>query len=114
MKALSIRQPWAWLIVHGGKDIENRTWKTSFRGEFFVHAAKKFDKTAYEILTTSGVDLPAPHEFDFGGIIGKAEITNCVSKSDSPWFLGPNGFKIFNPVPLPFKPCVGRLSFFTP
>lgn len=40
MKALSIRQPWAWLIVHGGKDIENRSWHTKFRGRFLVHAAK--------------------------------------------------------------------------
>ena len=40
MKALSIRQPWAWLIVHGRKDIENRSWRTKFRGRFLVHAAQ--------------------------------------------------------------------------
>ena len=32
MKALSIRQPWSWLILHGGKDIENRSWRTNVRG----------------------------------------------------------------------------------
>ena len=32
MKALSIQQPWAWLIAHGKKDVENRTWATAFRG----------------------------------------------------------------------------------
>ena len=32
MKALSIKQPWASLIAHGIKDIENRTWKTNFLG----------------------------------------------------------------------------------
>lgn len=36
MKALSIRQPWAWLILHAGKDIENRVWQTRFRGELYT------------------------------------------------------------------------------
>jgi len=43
MKALSIRQPWAWLLVEGFKDIENRTWKTNYRGSFLIHASKQFD-----------------------------------------------------------------------
>ena len=38
--ALSIRQPWAWAILHAGKDIENRSWSTSFRGPVCIHAAK--------------------------------------------------------------------------
>ena len=45
--ALSIRQPWAWLIVNGYKDIENRDWKTHYRGRFYVHAGKQFDKAGY-------------------------------------------------------------------
>ncbi|WP_229215634.1 ASCH domain-containing protein [Duganella sp. CY15W] len=40
MKALSIRQPWAWLIVNGYKDIENRSWSTNVRGKVLVHASK--------------------------------------------------------------------------
>jgi hypothetical protein len=40
MKALSLRQPWAHMVVHGPKHIENRRWNTSFRGEFLIHAAK--------------------------------------------------------------------------
>jgi hypothetical protein len=39
MKALSIRQPWAWLIIAGIKDIENRRWATNHRGPILVHAA---------------------------------------------------------------------------
>ena len=39
MKALSIKQPWASLIAHGIKDIENRTWKTNFRGRIYIHAS---------------------------------------------------------------------------
>lgn len=37
---LSIRQPWADLIVSGKKDIENRSWPTKFRGSFYIHAGK--------------------------------------------------------------------------
>jgi hypothetical protein len=48
MKALSIRQPWAWLIVKGYKDIENRTWATKLRGRVFVHASKGMTRAEYE------------------------------------------------------------------
>jgi hypothetical protein len=48
MKALSIRQPWAWLILHAGKDIENRDWPTRFRGRFLIHAAKGMTRDEYE------------------------------------------------------------------
>ena len=43
MKAISIRQPWAWLIVHGYKDVENRTWATKHRGPILIHAGKTLD-----------------------------------------------------------------------
>jgi hypothetical protein len=47
-KAISIRQPWAWLIVNGFKDVENRSWKTKYRGPVLVHAGRKIEKYAYE------------------------------------------------------------------
>ena len=52
MKALSIKQPWASLIAHGIKDIENRTWKTNFRGRIYIHACGKPIKRdlVYDIL----------------------------------------------------------------
>src|ERR1051326_1498970 len=43
VKALSVRQPWAWLIIYGGKDIENRDWPTSHRGPTLIHAGKQWD-----------------------------------------------------------------------
>ena len=43
VKALSIQQPWAWLIVNGHKDIENRDWRTNFRGPVAIHAGKKIE-----------------------------------------------------------------------
>ncbi|MDX6480321.1 MAG: hypothetical protein QOG85_831 [Gaiellaceae bacterium] len=39
MKALSLRQPWAWAVIHGGKRVENRVWNTKFRGSFLIHAS---------------------------------------------------------------------------
>jgi len=38
MKALTVRQPWAWAIIHGGKDVENRTQAWSYRGPLAIHA----------------------------------------------------------------------------
>ena len=55
MKALSARQPWAWAIIHAGKDIENRTWNTHLRGTFAVHASGNLDKDA---VLPQGVDKP--------------------------------------------------------
>ena len=43
MKVLSIRQPWAWAIVAGFKPVENRTWKTGYRGPLLIHAGLRED-----------------------------------------------------------------------
>ena len=113
MKALSIRQHWAWLIVRGYKDIENRTWPTSIRGKFLVHAPRKFDEKGYWwVKAETGIGLPEPHEFDIGGIIGVSEIVDCVTRSNSFWFSGPYGFVLKDSSPLPFVPLPGRLGFF--
>ena len=111
MKALSIRQPWAWLILHG-KDVENRTWRTTFRGKFLIHASLTFDNEAYETLKECGVKMPVKDKFKRGGIVGRAELVDCVDRSNSPWFLGPHGFVLENARPLPFRKCKGRLNFF--
>jgi hypothetical protein len=114
MKALSILQPWAWLIVHGPKDIENRTWSTPFRGEFLVHAGKGFDRDGYDFVRKARPDIPmpAPHEFDRGGVVGIATVVDCVTESTSWWFNGPRGFVLTDRRPLPFTPYRGQLSWF--
>jgi hypothetical protein len=114
MKAISIRQPWASLIVAGIKDIENRSWITHYRGKVLVHAAQKFDKKGYDQLKKMGVPetiIKAMGEYA-GGIIGEVEIVDCVKKSDSPWFEGPFGFVLTNAKVLKFKPCKGKLGIF--
>jgi hypothetical protein len=113
MKALSIRQPWAWLIANGYKDIENRRWLTKFRGKFLIHTGKKFDFEGYEwVVSEMGLPMPRPSEFKRGGIVGVAEIIDCVREHKSPWFSGPYGFVMKNAKPLPFKPLPGKLRFF--
>lgn len=116
--ALSIRQPWAWLITAGHKDIENRTWATKFRGPVLIHAGKGMTRVEYDNCDWTSRDLGVclPHflALQRGGIVGMAEIVDCVESSDSPWFTGPYGFVIRNARPLPFQPCKGALNFFEP
>lgn len=119
VKALSIRQPWAWLILNGGKDIENRDWPTRFRGRFLIHASKGMTRDEYYFATVSLshkggpiIDLPPFVDLQRGGIVGEADLVDCVSSSDSLWFNGTFGFVLRNIVPLPFRPYKGALGFF--
>lgn len=115
-RALSIQQPWAWLIVHGYKDVENRNWPTNVRGTVGIHAAQKFDREGYEWVRREfpQIVLPAPEAFERGGIVGRARLTDCVEDMDSPWFFGPFGFVLADAEPLRFRACAGRLGFFRP
>jgi hypothetical protein len=116
MKALSIRQPWAWLIVNGHKDIENRQWRTHERGRIFVHAAAGMTRDEYAIgyvmAEEQGIILPAFEFLERGGIVGEVDIVDCVDVDPSPWFFGEWGFVLKNAKPLPFAPLKGRLGFF--
>ncbi|SER36990.1 MULTISPECIES: ASCH domain-containing protein [Pseudomonas] len=118
MRALSIRQPWAWLIVHGGKIIENRTWYTKHRGAFLIHASKGMTKAEYGFVRRYCIErnltLPPPMEqLQRGGIVGMVDLVNCHERHDSPWYMtGHIGFELANPKPLPFTPMRGQLGFF--
>lgn len=122
MIALSIRQPWAWLILHGGKDIENRDWSTKFRGRVLIHASKGMTRDEWEsawIHAHSTGASPKALEAGLtrdniqrGGVVGSVEIVDCVERSSSHWFVGRYGFVLRDPVPLKFTPFKGRLGFF--
>lgn len=116
LKAISIQQPWAWLIVNGYKDVENRDWPTRFRGPVLIHAGKKYDVDGELWVKRNFPDLVLPprDEIEMGGIVGRAEITNCVTKSDSRWFQGVYGFTLSKAAPLPFRAARGMLGFFAP
>ena len=113
MKALSIRQPWAWCIAEGLKDVENRTWRTKHRGGLLIHASKTFDHAGYLwIETEMGIDLPAPSAFRRGFLIATVCLAGCVTESDSPWFTGPYGFVLRNPVRFNAVEWRGQLGIF--
>lgn len=90
MKALTIKQPWASLICYGIKDIENRTWKTNFRGRVYIHSSSPRKFTIH--LNDEQTKLAAPvlkMAFDgimpFGAIIGEVDIIDCVINHPSIW-----------------------------
>jgi len=116
--ALSIRQPWAWAILNAGKDIENRDWRTTRRGRIALHAGKGMTFAEYRDCLAMiaeirpGLDLPGLDELERGGIVGTAEIADCVYRSDSPWFFGSFGLVLADVRPVPFIPVRGELGFF--
>lgn len=119
MKALSIRQPWAWLIVNGHKDIENRTWATRHRGPTLIHAAKGVTRRAYDDCLAFAIRagycayFPRFEELERGGIVGEVNITDCVRTSDSLWHMeGCWGFRLADARPRLFMPLPGKLGFF--
>ena len=116
--ALSVRQPWAWAIIHAGKDIENRTWgDPRRRGRIAIHASKGMTVEEYlygtEFIERVCRRASAPRcGLALGGIIGSVELVDIVTASDSPWFEGPYGFVLRDPQPSEFIPARGALGFF--
>ena len=118
MKVLSLKQPFAELVVSGRKTIELRKWNTHFRGEFLVHASKSPDNLAMKKFGFEKSELP------LGFIVGKAELvdvkhykTDEEHKKDRDKHLadsvcGEYGFVLKNakrfekPIP-----CLGKLGF---
>lgn len=135
MKALSYRDPWGWLVARGIKGVDNRSWKTTFRGRIYIQVSKTFDYDGFNYICvhpelvrcmdTRGKDF-CIEEFtalavmqpNAGKIIGEVDVVDCIEKSDSPqwdfpaagWFFGPFGLVHKNPelyrVPVP---CKGRI-----
>lgn len=89
-KALSIKQPWASLIAEGIKPIENRTWKTNFRGRIYIHASspRKFDIALTDDQTRWALPVlekAFKGELPFGAIIGEVDIVDCIINHPSIW-----------------------------
>ena len=130
MKALSLKQPWAWLVCIGYKDVENRTWRTNIRERNYIHASMATDNLIVKQgsiikrnLTMKQYDHYSVTEMVRGAIIGEVDIKDCVfrfgEENDnlySIWhFKGYYGMILSNPVlydkPIP---CKGHLGFFIP
>lgn len=104
---LSVRQPWAWLLCENLKNVENRSWKTNYRGTLYIHAGKSFDLDALNwmfdrSLVTHAAALEVFKHFciipckekggikimknkeEFGAIVGRVDLIDC-GRSQSVW-----------------------------
>ncbi len=134
-KALSLRQPWAWMVVLGAKDIENRQWRTHHRGPVYIHAAKGMtaleysNAVAFAAVAAPSLVVPPMADLRRGGIIGSVTIVDVVPPCRAlldgekpPWLQVPcehpwhipwqYGFRLTEPRTLTFRPLLGALGIF--
>jgi hypothetical protein len=129
-RALSLYAPWCVAILRLGKDIENRNWRScAFRGDFWIHAslfgaARGMADMMDEWESVKGIAREAGASFDGcptklgelmamrGHIVGRARVVDAMNESGSPWFCGPLGLVLADPVPLAVPvPAKGALGF---
>lgn len=122
MKALSVRQPWAWLIVEGHKNIENRWWHTYHRGPLLIHASAKHITRDEQIMFAALCDregIAMPTELPYGGIVGYVDMYACWDSVDmstigrryAKWYeLGKTAWWFRDAISLPLIPCKGSLG----
>jgi hypothetical protein len=124
--ALSLKQPWAALLVHGLKTVEVRGWSTQRRGRVLIHTGRVPDKRK-QVWALVPEDLQEAARL-VGGIVGEAELSDCITYAsadtfaadrkrhlnDPGWFREPRlyGFEFAAARPLPFRSCRGALYFF--
>jgi hypothetical protein len=124
--ALSLKQPWATLLVHGLKTVEVRSWPTRQRGRVLIHAARLPDPRPEAWARLPPELLPAAQLA--GGIVGVGEVLDCrpyrslaaftVDRdrhlNEPAWFRPPRlyGFVFANLAVLPFAPWPGQTRFF--
>ena len=104
-KILTVRHPWAWAIIHGGKDIENRTWVPtgSYRGPLLIHAGQALDTNGFDLVERLCSEIPDRDRFlkTRGMIIGMVEVVDCVQNHSSLWAEDESWHWVLkNPVPV--------------
>jgi hypothetical protein len=116
MKALTLWQPWATIVVHCGKDIENRPWAPPYwiiNHRIAIHAGKVYDEDVFVGLLSVFSDEKRHEIYQRshkvrGAILGTAVVRGFVTESDSPWFCGPFGWQLSDVLPLKEPiPCRG-------
>jgi hypothetical protein len=94
VKAITIKNSWALLIAAGIKDIENRTWRTMFRGRIYIHCSAKPAFTELQSCLTyhQWEKIPEANQINLltdiwptSAIIGKVDLINCVINHPSIW-----------------------------
>ncbi len=95
MKALSLLQPWASLVVLGHKKIETRSWNTKYRGELLIHASagkKENQRTTYLDFQQQffNLELPRFKDLPFGAIIGKVNLIDTFKIEEAETIINHN------------------------
>lgn len=122
IRALSILQPWAWLIVSGHKGIENRSWSApswQIGKRLVVHASARLSAEEYAsarlISDRLAIELPPPDELALGAALGTVLLDTVVEQSADPWFFGPFGWVVHSPIrfaaPIPVKGALGLWKY---
>lgn len=118
MKAISVRQPWAWLLFHG-KPVENRDWWTGYRGLLAIHAAKGMTRCEYDdaldfvyrFNAPLAKIIPSRSDLVYGAVIGSVTQSGCVTEHPSLFFQGKFGHVYESALLLPAPmACRGALS----
>lgn len=91
LRALSIQQPWIHAILHCGKEIENRSWRTHHRGWIALHASAARDKCFFY---PRGVKEPDLDDLDYSAICGVARLVDVVTEHRSKWFNTPDPWSV--------------------
>jgi hypothetical protein len=110
-KILTVRQPWAWLIIHGGKDVENRSWDPKWTGTLVIHAGKTIVEEPIELAEAGQPGFALPNPMPRGVILGTVELVGVVTDSTSSWAeKGQFHWLLRNPRPCPQIPWRGALG----
>jgi ASCH domain len=117
LPALSIRQPWAWLIANGFKDVENRGRRINYRGSLLIHAALNVESCSKENINALNekFQVEIPLTLQTGGIVGMARLVDCANTHTSRWYVeGSFAWILGNAQPVDFQRCKGSLGLFKP
>lgn len=79
MRALTLMQPWATLVLVGAKRIETRSWRVTYRGPLAIHAAKRFPKDAKDLCQAPGFSLAlAGEQLPLGVVLATCRLIACI------------------------------------
>lgn len=126
IKALSFKQPFAWLIANGYLLVDDRSWGTQYRGPLLIHASKGLYEEYYQYIKHhTDIPIPDKDKLDYGGVVGIARLVLCskpgelpagISREQRAHFGGVHqeyyGFLFAQATPLPLMPCAGKLGVF--
>ena len=123
VKALTLRQPWAWATIYGGKDVENRRWRTAYRGPLLIHAGKNADpdpeatsRLLWTMADPEALRQPRAAWQAREAVIGVVHLADILTDSPSPWATARWYHWVFEfPSPVdPPIPCRGRPGLWLP